>query len=206
MSTSFNIIAQGEDDMERVFLGNEIKNLLRNRLSTKVNLEGSMLDTDGDREPNSVDIDDDGDGLIEIVYIEHLDNIRYNLAGTSYKSSSTASGITTGCGGNNNGISECNGYELVRDLDFRNASHYASGVVNMVFTTVDTDSVLQGWTSIGNCGNFPPNVCGDSDDSLFTGIFNGIIILFIIYLLLHRLDSTMAFLELYLLQGLQIPD
>ena len=67
----------------------------------------------------------DGDGLIEISFIEALDSIRYNLTGT--------------CSG-----STCNGYELTRELDFRNSASYRSGSVNISFIAEG------GWNPIGD--------------------------------------------------------
>ena len=57
--------------------------------------------------------DADGNGLIEIRDLAMLHNMRYNLAGTSYKSSTIAIGNTFGCP-----AAGCNGYELTGDLDF----------------------------------------------------------------------------------------
>ena len=63
------------------------------------------------------DVDDyadfDGDGLIEIYDLTMLHNMRHDLAGTSYKSSADADGVTLGCPD-----SGCYGYELVSNLDF----------------------------------------------------------------------------------------
>ena len=73
-------------------------------------------------------VDSDGDGLIDIVTVEQLNNMRYNLYGTSYKTSDSAAGVTTGCPS-----SGCRGYELLNDLDFT-GSRWVSG---------------NGWTSIG---------------------------------------------------------
>ena len=93
-------------------------------------------DIDNDGILNVNDIDEDGDGLIEIRIAEELNNIRYSLAGTHYDTSDEGScsdtsfttrqgcelnnrgtwiesdlGITTGCGGQP-GINSCSGYEL----------------------------------------------------------------------------------------------
>ncbi len=56
--------------------------------------------------------DSDGDGLIEIWNATMLDNMRYDLAGTSYKTSRMDAGEREGCpaGG-------CNGYELMANID-----------------------------------------------------------------------------------------
>ncbi len=63
--------------------------------------------------------DSDGDGLIEIHNLTELHNIRYNLAGTSYKTSATqTTGNSNGCPPVVNGSGGCNGYELTQDLNF----------------------------------------------------------------------------------------
>ncbi len=84
--------------------------------------EDPLIDNDDDQVANNVDIDDDGDGLIEIGHeiidglsgFDMLDNIRNDLSGASY-----SDGVTTpsmnGCGGQE-GISKCNGYELMTDI------------------------------------------------------------------------------------------
>ena len=59
--------------------------------------------------------DFDGDGLIEIYDHTMLHNMRYNLAGSSYKTAADDTGNMKGCPMRRGG---CNGYELVRDLDF----------------------------------------------------------------------------------------
>ncbi len=57
--------------------------------------------------------DRDGNGLIEIDDLTMLHNMRYNLAGTSYKTTDTNSaGNSSGCP-----VTGCRGYELTRDLD-----------------------------------------------------------------------------------------
>ena len=73
-------------------------------------------------------VDDDNDGLIEIYNIEQLNAIRFNRTGTGYTESEGASTVSTGCP-----PAGCNGYELVRDLDFAETSSYASGTVNTKF-------------------------------------------------------------------------
>ncbi len=63
--------------------------------------------------------DSDGDGLIEIHNFTKLHNIRYNLAGTSYKTSATqTTGNSNGCPPVVNGSGGCNGYELTQDFNF----------------------------------------------------------------------------------------
>ena len=83
------------------------------------------------------DVDADDDGLIDIYNLDMLNNIRYNLAGTSYKTSADDLGSSAGapasrpfnCIGRTTTSNLC-GYELMQDLDFTVAAHYASGTVN----------------------------------------------------------------------------
>ena len=66
------------------------------------------------------DVDVDNDGLIEISSLTELHNMRYDLAGTSYKSGPDADGNSAGCKGDE--VEEdarvCFGYELMENLDF----------------------------------------------------------------------------------------
>ena len=66
-----------------------------------------------------LDIDEDGDGLIEIAYLEELDAIRHQLDGTGYKATASAVTITAGCPSDG-----CKGYELMNDLDFADDASY----------------------------------------------------------------------------------
>ena len=82
---------------------------------------------------NDLTVDYNGNGLIDLVTQEHLDNIRYNLAGTSYKTSTTDTGKN--CGG-----SVCRGYELFSNLDLSEFTNWQPiGSKNNPFT-----SILQG--------------------------------------------------------------
>ena len=85
------------------------------------------------------DIDNDNDGLIELCYLEGLDAMRYALDGSGYKASASATTNTQGCarGG-------CKGYEMVRDLDFRDNDSYRNSTANMTKWTTGT-----GWLPIG---------------------------------------------------------
>ena len=73
---------------------------------------GDINDSDCDGIPNTKDIDVDGDGLIEIKNPMMLHNIRYNLDGTSYKTSYNDIGITNGCAHHH-----CLGYELIKNIN-----------------------------------------------------------------------------------------
>ena len=72
-------------------------------------------DDDGDNIPDSEDVDYDNDGLIEIATATELNNIRYQLDGTSYKISANDAGSNAGCPTNN--PVGCNGYELADNID-----------------------------------------------------------------------------------------
>ncbi len=119
-------------------------------------------------------VDPDRDGLIDISTLEHLDNIRRNLDGTSYKTAEDAIGSAGGCPNY-----QCIGYELTRDLDFADAASYASNNVNADWRPTGGDPAMAtnpGWTPIGFCNEDTDNVngrCGDADDQLFSAIFDG---------------------------------
>ena len=88
-------------------------------------------------------VDVDGDGLIEIYDSTMLHNMRYNLAGTSYKTTSDATGATTGCP-----LSACIGYELANDLDLGSVTR---------------------WQPIGDCGqhgNRDTTRCGNHQTAM----------------------------------------
>ncbi len=118
-----------------------------------LNEEGE--DCDGDGHNDSVDIDDDGDGLIEIATAEELDAVRYALNGNGSKSSADAAFDTTGCGGSN-GIVNCSGYELV---------------ANISLATYANSDGSKGWRPLGHdTGNSADDIC---HGARFDGIFDG---------------------------------
>ena len=112
------------------------------------------LDRDGTNDNDGadgiIDIDKDGDGLIEICDLEGLSEIRYQLDGSSYTTSADATTITQGCP-----AAGCRGYELVKDLDFNAADSYRDNIVDTTWTT------SSGWIPIG------------SDSNRFRSVFEG---------------------------------
>ncbi|MCH9664546.1 MAG: hypothetical protein K0U41_01715, partial [Gammaproteobacteria bacterium] len=74
-------------------------------------------DLDRDGVFNAEDVDEDGDGLIEISNATTLDSVRENVRGNSL------AGITSGCG-NSIDIFDCNGYELTADIDLASFSSW----------------------------------------------------------------------------------
>ena len=97
----------------------------------------NILD-DNDGIPQAMDIDKDGDGLIEICDLEGLDEMRHQLDGSGYTTSTDAMKITDGCPSN-----VCSGFELMRDLDFEDPASYRSGSINQAWTSG------AGWDPIG---------------------------------------------------------
>ena len=118
-------------------------------------------------------MDDDGDGLIEIWTLTELNHMRFNLAGTSYKSSSGARGDTSGCGTDaaaavaaGGAANQCHGYELMTDLDFSDPT--ATGYQAAWDPEVQVpkgNNAGSGWTPIGTIVNRRSNA--------FTGTFDG---------------------------------
>ena len=84
----------------------------------------------------SIPMDRDLDGLIDILYIEQLDSMRYNLTGA--------------CAG-----SVCNGYELKRSLDFRDSLSYRN-YRSYISSTHDSSfyALGEGWRPVGSATSF----------------------------------------------------
>ena len=129
--------------------------------------------------------DADTDGLIEIHDLTMLHNMRFNLAGTSYKNSGSATGVTSGCP-----AGTCSGYELVGDLDFDrdgDGTTWSGDSTNgYTLDTGDTqatyfDTANGGWEPIGDAsGTFTAILEGNGHvirnlairrDQDFTGLF-----------------------------------
>ena len=132
-----------------------------------------------------VAVDADGDGLIEISTLAELNNVRFSLDGSKYKTSATDTGNATGCP-----LNVCIGYELMMDLDFDTDNDGSSWTrASSGAYTLDTDDDVDayfdvdtgGWVPIGDCG--ADGLCADSvgtpavdettDNALFTGVFEG---------------------------------
>ncbi len=118
-----------------------------------------------------VDADADGDGLIDISTAEMLNNMQYDLAGTSYKTSAMDAGDSSGCP-----IGGCNGYELTANIDLLDLLD-ANGngqidkttvtVANQVHTVIDVGPGKDtSWVPVGDNST-------DGDASRFTGTFEG---------------------------------
>ena len=98
----------------------------------------------------AIDVDKDGDGLIEICDLEGINEMRYQLDGSGYKASAVAPRLTQGCP-----ESGCIGYELVKDLDFKADDSYRT------ISNKETWTMGSGWPPIG------------SDADRFSGVFEG---------------------------------
>ena len=98
-------------------------------------------------------MDRDLDGLIDILYIEQLDSMRYNLTGA--------------CAG-----SVCNGYELKRSLDFRDSLSYRN-YRSYISSTHDSSFYVrgEGWRPVGNSSSVAFNTSfegnGNTIDHLY---------------------------------------
>ncbi len=109
---------------------------------------------DSDTLMDEADIDDDGDGLIEIARATELDSVRYALDGKGRKLSDTAELNTTGCG-DGNSITSCSGYELVKDISLAAYANADSG---------------KGWQPLGRDTNGATTGC---QGAAFNGTFEG---------------------------------
>ena len=108
-----------------------------------------QADIDGDGTGDNGDVDDDNDGLIEINSAERLNQVRYNLYGTSLKTSGDDGGNDAGCGNGTivgEDIIGCNGYELTANIDL---------------------STYENWVPISDC--FSSGNCPNTFRSIFDG-------------------------------------
>ena len=115
-------------------------------------------------------IDVNGNGFVDINSLDQLNNIRHNLAGTSYKTSSGDGGVLCGV----DATTVCTGYELTQSLNFANGSSYDSGTINAAWRPNNgnpNNATNAGWEPIGNCGN--NGTCDDGDDAPFATAFEG---------------------------------
>ena len=128
------------------------------------------------------DIDDNDNGLIDIYVLADLNNIRYNLAGTSYDDEADDTGDNSGStiGGpsaataycptdaDGDGVFLC-GYELRRNLDFDtngDGSTWTESITGVL--ALDTDDQYYnsgaGWDAIGEAGTM-----GQEFSAIFEG-------------------------------------
>ena len=68
---------------------------------------------DKDNAPDFIDVDVDGNGLIEIATAEEFNQVRHNLLGSGFQASAEGEIDTTGCEGHGS-TKRCNGYEPYR--------------------------------------------------------------------------------------------
>ena len=102
-------------------------------------------------------IDTDGDTLIDINTLEQLHNMRYNLNGTSYKTSSGDGGVLCGI----HATTACTGYELTRSLNFNrdddnrtyDTTSYALDAGDHHATYFPVSGGAGGWLPIGDATN-----------------------------------------------------
>ncbi|MXX99100.1 MAG: cadherin-like beta sandwich domain-containing protein, partial [Gammaproteobacteria bacterium] len=87
-------------------------------------------------------VDADGNGLIEIRTLDDLNVMRYQLDGSGYRISATATKIIRGCPSDG-----CRGYELTRDLDFGDDASYRDVANKAIWTSG------RGWQPLGDADN-----------------------------------------------------
>ena len=103
-------------------------------------------------------VDADGDTLIDIGSLEQLHNMRYNLNGTSYKTSSNGTGALCG----DDAAITCTGYELTDNLTFDSdgdvrtydLTSYALDAGDHHATYFPVTSGTGGWLPIGGSNRF----------------------------------------------------
>ena len=126
---------------------------------------------------NAANVDADGDGLIEISTLAQLNNIRFSLDGTKYKTSASDTGLTTGCPLVSS-VATCIGYELAASLDFDGSDADTTSWTRAsdgTYTLDADDSDSTYFAIASNAGGWVP--IGDNntntDASRFTATFEG---------------------------------
>ena len=110
------------------------------------------------------DIDKDNDGLIEICDLERLNAMRYQLDGTGYRKKSGGKKITRGCPEE----SGCIGYELTKNLDFKDKDDYPGN--NFRIANKDRWTDNGEWQPIGSINI---RQSGNAVLKGFSGVFDG---------------------------------
>ena len=110
--------------------------------------------------------DADSDGLIEIGTLAELNNVRHNLAGTTYRVDPNVSGDTGGCPA---GV--CRGYELTADLTFDEDGDGSSWTRKLDGSvTLDTGDDNDDYFDVDTGGWVP---IGEDRSNPFTAVFEG---------------------------------
>ncbi len=115
---------------------------------------------DGDAYADAEDVDDDNNGLIEIYTLDDLAWLRDDLNADGVDDDDQDNINAPGNAGCPK--SGCKGYELMRSLNFTDASSYADNSENMAEWTGE------GWTPIGSCSGGALSTC-----RFYRGIFDG---------------------------------
>ncbi len=123
-------------------------------------------DADDDTHLNTVDVDDNNNGLIEIHTLDDLERLRVDLDGDG-EADQTIAGITAmgsvGCP--SSGCSA--GYELTRSLNFSDAASYANRSKMAAWTSGN------GWQPIGFCRETNPSQSTCMAYTAYTAKFDG---------------------------------
>ncbi len=146
---------RGADSREATFLAPEILATLVFML-TAVDGEGQVYSDRVTLFTAAAEFaDEDGNGLIEIHNLTMLHNMRYDLAGRSYKTSAALVGDSRGCPARG-----CFGYELVQPLDFdtdadgtwsgNSSEGYSLDGDDSMAPYFVVDSAAGGWQPIGD--------------------------------------------------------
>lgn len=104
-------------------------------------------DIDGDGVGDNSDIDNDGDGLIEISSAAELDMIRNHLDGFGMSHFLGQKAVSSGCKVVNATLDICLGYELINNISLQNYPNWqpigsCTGVDEMGLATCDADSIF----------------------------------------------------------------
>ncbi len=119
-------------------------------LSKNTGFFTSSVSNDFDRdgcEDAEEDVDDNGNGLIEIQNAEMLKNIREDVSGKSYN------GSEEGCGDYEKGITECSGYELENNIELSSIATWTPIAGEFTATLDGNGHTIGNLKIVGSGGN-----------------------------------------------------
>ena len=124
--------------------------------------------------------DSDHDGLIEIKNATMLNNMRYDLTGTSYKTSASDAGDSSGCPPVVNGSGGCYGYELSTNIDLLSLlDKNKNGKIDTTMEGIDnnadgdTTDIGEQVSVIDTSKDISWIAVGDASSNAFRGTFEG---------------------------------
>jgi hypothetical protein len=155
------------DGIENCTSDCELEGLIKDGALGDHDNDGILDTVDADEDNDGItDIDADHDGLIDIDSLDKLNAMRFQLQGIGLQLADDAEVLVSGCPFIIfEGVYQkrCSGYELIQDLDFDTDGN---GIVDEFdgYSNVNDEGVVEGWEPVGIAGN---------SSTYFRATFNG---------------------------------